>query len=169
MTMTPTMVSAPVERVDPPSPRLMKVVNPIVRRLVTWGWPRAVIDHVLVLHFAGRWTGRPYSVPIAYHDVDGKLTLITEAAWRANLRGGAAIEVTYRGERVPAVAMLVEEPDDVAFTLEHLLEVLGPETAEQRLGLHVTSDELPTRTDLVDLVTRTRTSLITLDLEGEHS
>ena len=91
-----------VKRSVPP-PALVKMGNPLVRLLLG--------DSFLVLHLTGRKTGRRYDIPVGYVDMGGKLTVVTIARWRVNLRGGADVEVTLHGRLRPMHALLEEDPD----------------------------------------------------------
>ena len=91
------MASA-VERKVPPS-TLIKMSNPVLRVLLRSPLHGALDSSVLLLHVTGRKTGRRYDIPVNYADIDGRLTVVTIAAWRINLRGGADVEVTLRGRR----------------------------------------------------------------------
>jgi hypothetical protein len=97
-----------------PSPTLVKMGNPLVRALL--GSPlHGVLDgSFLVLHLTGRKTGRRYHIPVGYVDMGGKLTVVTVARWRVNLRGGADLDVTLRGCTRPVHAVLEEDPASVA-------------------------------------------------------
>jgi hypothetical protein len=58
-----------VERVHPPD-RLMRLVNPITKRLLKRGRGR-LGERVLILHFTGSRTGRKYSTPVGYRSSTG--------------------------------------------------------------------------------------------------
>src|SRR5215469_17584388 len=89
-------MSGTVKRSVPPA-ALVKMGNPLVRVLLGSPLHGILDDSFLVLHVTGRKTGRRYSIPVGYVDMDGKLTVVTLARWRVNLRGGADVEVTLRG------------------------------------------------------------------------
>lgn len=145
-----------VERRHPPN-ALMKLVNPIVRRLVSRG--RAA-DQLLVLHYSGRRTGQRYDVPAGYHVVDGVPTVFTNSGWRHNFAGGRDIEVTRGGQRRATRAELVTDPASVAAVYQTLIEELGWQTAQRRLGIKITVGRTPTLQELQDAVTRTGLSMV---------
>src|SRR3712207_3902994 len=121
----------PVERRHPPD-GLMKLVNPFTKRMAARGRPG---DQVLVLHYVGRRSGRPYDVPAGYHEIDGIVSVVTSSSWRHNFVGGRDIEVTLRGTRKPARAVLVDDVDTVTDVIGRLVDDLGYRQASQRLGL----------------------------------
>jgi hypothetical protein len=45
--------------------------------------------------------------------IDGVPSVLTSSGWRHSFAGGREIEVTLRGERRPAYAVLVDEPGEV--------------------------------------------------------
>ena len=77
-----------ISRTIPPQP-LINLANPVVRALLR-SPVHAVLDSaLLVLHIVGRRTRRSYDLPVGYVDLDGELLVVTQHAWRANVRGGA--------------------------------------------------------------------------------
>jgi hypothetical protein len=103
-------------------------------------------DHELaLLSFRGRRTGRPYTVPVAYHELDDEPLILTSSGWKANLRGGADVEFLHEGRRVPMRAELIEEAEEVGRVYEALLQRDGLEHAKPtRIGLEVEGDRIPT-------------------------
>ena len=86
-------MTSTVKRSVPP-PALVKMGNPLVRMLLGSPLHGGLDDSFLVLHLKGRKTGCRYDIPVGYVDMEGKLTVVTVARWRVNLRGGADVEVT---------------------------------------------------------------------------
>ena len=82
-----------------PPQRLINLINPLVRALLQLPLHATLDGALLVLHITGRKTGRHYDLPVGYVDLDGQLIVVTQHSWRANLRGGRDIDVTYRGRR----------------------------------------------------------------------
>ena len=56
-----------------------------------------VSKSVLLITFTGRKSGRTYTTPVSYSQVDGRVTIFTHAAWWQNLRGGAPVTLRLRG------------------------------------------------------------------------
>ncbi|SNR91743.1 protein of unknown function [Geodermatophilus saharensis] len=139
----------------------MRLVNPLVRRLVARGVAR---DQLLVLHLTGRRTGRRHDLPVGYHVVDGVPTVFTTSGWRHNCAGGADVEVTFRGKRRPARATPVTDPPGVAALYRRLIEEMGWRAAQRRMGVPTTVGRTPPLEELQDAVTRSGLSLVRLDL-----
>jgi hypothetical protein len=145
-----------VERRHPPN-ALMRLINPVVRRLVGRG--RAA-DQVLVLHYVGRRSGRNFDVPAGYHLIDGVVSVFTNSGWRHNFIGGRDIDVTLRGVRQPAHAVLYDDADEVADIYDRLITELGTDRAARRLGLRFNVDRAPTRDELRDGIQRSGLSIV---------
>jgi hypothetical protein len=116
----------------------------------------------VVLHVTGRKTGRRYDIPVGYVLIDGRLTVITVAAWRVNLRGGADVEVTWRGRRRRMHAMLDEEPAAVAVACQRDIDQLSWRQARRQLGISGPDDRPPTVLELKEAAAEYRWSIITL-------
>ncbi|UGT62807.1 grhN [Nocardia asteroides] len=92
MTVTTTGV-----RLAPPPPALMRVVNPLVRRVLANRRLGRRIPLQALLEFTGRRSGRRLRVPVCLHSVDGVPTVFTERPWRLNFTEPAPVVVTQRG------------------------------------------------------------------------
>jgi hypothetical protein len=120
----------------------------------------------MLLHVTGRRTGRVYVVPVGRHDHHGQLVASAGGAWRRNLAGGAALEVTLDGRRRRAHGELIDDPLMVAEIFGDLLKDLGPRRAV-RLGLKVNVDRAPTTGELRAALVDRNVLLLSL-LEGSE-
>ena len=127
----------------------MRLVNPLVRRLVAAG--RAG-DELMVLHVTGRRTGRSYDVPVGAREVDGSLCVFTSSPWRHNVRSGGVVQVSRRGRRETLPVELVDDPHEVARILARLIERNGPAWARRALGVRVNVPRNPTTAELQAMV-----------------
>jgi len=148
-----------IERRHPPT-ALIRLVNPIAHRLVARG---AGTGQLLVLHYAGRRTGRRFDVPVGYHLVGGETLVLTNSGWRHNFRGGRDIEVTFRGRRQRARALLVDNADEVAAVYDRIIRDLGVKQAGRRLGLRINVDRPPTPAELRDAIDRCGLSIVRIE------
>jgi hypothetical protein len=82
-----------VERVKPPE-TLIKVGNPIFSWLLRSPLRGLIGGHLMLLHFRGRKTRRCYKVVAGRRTIDGQLGVLTNSAWRTNVRCSARVEVT---------------------------------------------------------------------------
>ena len=150
-----------VSRRIPPQ-RLVTLFNPVVRGLVGSPLHGVVDGALLVLHVVGRRTGRRYDIPVGYVDLDGRFVVVTQHAWRANLRGGADVDVTWQGRRRQMHADLVEEPGAVAAVLRDVIERIGWRAASRQVGLTVHVGRTPTLTELEQAVREYHLGVVTL-------
>ena len=157
-------MSSSVSVQDPPR-LVLRVLNPIMRSVAGSALHPAIDKTVMLLHITGRRTGRHYSIPVGRRDVDGRLAAFTHAPWRANVRGGADVEVTHDGRREPMRAELDEDPASVAAVFDEQLRELGWRKAS-RLGLKVHVDRAPTRAELQHALANAHVSVITLAPRG---
>src|SRR5262249_1925373 len=142
-------MTSPGKRSVPP-PALAKMGNPLVRMLLASPLRGMLDDSVLVLHLTGRKTGRRYNIPVGYVDLEGKLTVVTVARWRVNLRGGADVEVTRHGCLRRMRAQLDEDPASVAVSYQAMIDRIGWKKAERQLGISLPSGRAPTALELKD-------------------
>ncbi|MEU7024543.1 hypothetical protein ABZ990_28415 [Streptomyces sp. NPDC046203] len=108
-----------------------------MRELLAGPDPGPVGERVGLLHFTGRRSGRPYTVPAGVHRLDGALVVATGSSWRHNFAGGADGELTWRGTRGRVRFGLVTDPERTARGYLELYERYGA-AAERRLGIAVT-------------------------------
>src|SRR5512133_2108958 len=104
--------------------RMTRIANVFMRPLLRSSAAKG-IHELALLSFVGRRSGRRYEVPVEFHELDGEPLILTASAWKANLRGGADVELVHEGRRVPMRAELIEHPDEVASLYEALIEQVG--------------------------------------------
>lgn len=157
-----------VERVKPPE-AVMKIANPLFGWMLGSPLHGLVDEHLLLLHFRGRKTGRAYTVVAGHRNIDGRLGVLTNSGWRVNFRGGAPVEVTLKGERRRGHADLVEEPAQVARVYATLIEEHGYERAGRQLGIRINVDRPPTHEELIDLMRRSGLSLVAIEPDDKRA
>jgi hypothetical protein len=156
-------MTAVISRSIPPQ-RLITMINPMVRGLLSSPLHKAMDSALLVLHVTGHRTGRRYDIPVGYLDINGHLIVVTQHPWRANLRGRHDVLVTYRGRRRTMHVTLDEEPGSVATTLHRLVERLGRPAMKRQVGLTIHVQRAPSLAELeaaareYDLATLTLTA-----------
>jgi len=154
------MTSTVKRRVPPVA--LIKMLNPLARFMLRSPLHGMIDASVLLLHVTGRKTGRQYDIPVGYVDMDGKLIVVTPSLWRVNLRGGADVEVTWRGQRRPMHALLEEDPAAVAVSYQAMIARLGWRAAQRQLGISTSDGQLPTVLDFKNAASEYGWSVITL-------
>ena len=142
-----------------PPPRILRVVNPVVRSLVMSPVGRVMPIPVAVLQFAGRKSGRTYRVVVGWYDVDSANVVFSSGRWGVNFRGGIPVVVIHRGRRLHGTGMLVEDPERVARALQR---VLDSGVSARQLGLRVPRGHRLTAED----IRATKRGMIRFDLTG---
>src|SRR3712207_1238143 len=117
-----------VERTKPPE-TMVKVGNPIFGWLLRSPLHGLVDEHLMLLRFRGRKTGRRYTLPVGRRVIGGRLGVLTSSGWRVKFRGGAPVEVIVEGELRRGRAELVEDSEEVARLYAKLIEEYGHEQA----------------------------------------
>lgn len=141
-----TQISTTRVRLAPPPPALMRMVNPLVRWVLTNPQLGPRITLKALLEFTGRRSGRAIRVPICLHTIDGVPTAFTERPWRFNFTDPAPVTVTQQGRvRHGRAVLLKATPLQVGTALRAALDN-GASPFE--LGLKVSGSEEPTVTDL---------------------
>jgi hypothetical protein len=152
---------APVEDRRPPR-AVLRLVNPVMLRLLRSPLHRAVSNKLMILSVRGRKTDRTIPVVVGRHPVDGLLLVSASGAWRHNLRGGAPVRVTLDGVERTGHAVLEEDPNEVARIYRQLLEIVGLGRAGD-LGLRVNGKRLPTTEEIEPAVARRAIARVQLD------
>jgi hypothetical protein len=151
-----------VERVHPPD-AIIRLVNPVMRRLLASPLHRAGSGQLMLLRYTGRRSGRRFALPVARQDHEGRIAVFTNSAWRHNFRGGHAAELVNRRQPVAVRGTLVDDVDEVVDAYERRIEALGWEAAQRRLGIRVNVGRAPTRDELADAVRRSGLSIVLFD------
>ena len=130
--------------------RLFKATNVFMRALLRTRLGERM-QGLSILTFIGRKTGRRYAVPVSVMDYDGGQIVLTASPWRANLRGGADVEVRAGRTTRRMHATVVEDPERVADVYEKMLPTVGVKHAK-RLGLVLAGERYPTREELIEAI-----------------
>lgn len=116
--MNPTAPLSTQASTSVPFPiRLLRRLHPVVVALLGSPLHGLLSRDVLLLHYTGKRSGKPYVLPLSYVTGPEGIFLCTRpegSAWWRNLRGGAAVGVTLRGRRLDARATVLEASSDEA-------------------------------------------------------
>ncbi len=93
-----------------------QIVNPLMRRFLGSRFHRlaGTSDTLMILTFRGRRSGKTYSFPTGYLQDGRQLVSYAPFRWWVNLRGGAPVTVTPRGQKLQSSAEVCTEPAIVA-------------------------------------------------------
>src|ERR687889_701050 len=133
-------------RVSPPPRHLMRMINPLVRRILTARLLGSRITKIGLLRFTGRRTGRLLCVPAGLHLIDGVPVAFTCRTWRLNFAGGAPVTVIHRAQVRRGRGVLVDAtPEQLGSALR---QALDNGASPFDLGLKVARSYQPTVADL---------------------
>lgn len=117
--------------------RLLRLVNPLARRLISAGLPTGAPNVLLTMR--GRRSGRRRTIPLGLLELDGRRFVQAsygETGWVANLRADREATLTYPGGRRVPVQAVELTADEAGAVLQRALEpyrrsrflrvVLGP-------------------------------------------
>lgn len=133
--------SAAVILSHPPEP-VMRAMNSVFRRLLGTRLGRPLTEF-MVLNFAGRKSGRQFSIPVSAHVVDGTLYALANAGWKVNFRGGTAADVVRGGETTTMRGELIEDPDVIADLFHRTATGYGASKAQRNMGLKFRDNGVP--------------------------
>lgn len=149
-------------RLAPPPPALMRMINPLVRRILTNPRLGRRIALKALLEFTGRRSAKTIRVPVCLHMIDGVPTVFTERPWRLNFTDPAPVTVTQQGRvRHGRAVLRPTTPQELGTALRAALDN-GATPFE--LGLKISGSSEPT---IADLATIAR-GLIQIDFDDEE-
>lgn len=135
---------APV-RMSPPPQAVLRVVNPVMRRLLVSPLADRMPPVMAVLEYEGRRSGKQFAIPVGVHDVGGNGPVVfTEAPWRRNFEGGRKLTLRRGSNRRPGRGVLVWDPEAVADALVAAVAKVGPRGLAMKVapGHHITREDL---------------------------
>ena len=147
-----TEPSNPITESHPPKAFLRLVVNPILARLLHTPFAGAARHQFMVVDFNGRKSGRPYSLVLTAHLIDGILYALTGASWKVNFRDGAPAQVLHDGKTTAMRGELITDTAHVADLYARCAESYGVKRAERIMGIGFRNHQLPTRDQFAEAV-----------------
>ncbi len=137
----------------PPS-ALLKLVNPMLGFLLRTPLAGPARKQLMVLSFTGRKTGRPFTLPVSAHVIDGDLYALTGAPWKQNFRGGAPAEVIYDGQTTAMRGELIRDRAIVSDLYKRCADSYGVRRAQTMIGLKFRDQRIPTLEEFGEAVDR---------------
>ena len=136
--------SNPISVSHPPAV-VLRVVNPILKMVLHTPLAGPARNQFMVVNFTGRKSGRPYSLVVTAHVIDGILYATTGAAWKNNFRDGATAHVLHGGKTTTMHGELITDKAHVADLFARAAEGYGVKKAEQVMGIGFRDHQMPTR------------------------
>jgi hypothetical protein len=128
-----------------PPKALLRVVNPIMKLLLHTPFAGAARNQLMVVDFTGRKSGRPYSIVLSAHLIDGILYALTGASWKVNFRDGAPAQVLHDGKTTAMRGELLTDTAHIADLYARCAESYGVKRAERVMGIGFRDHQMPTR------------------------
>jgi deazaflavin-dependent oxidoreductase (nitroreductase family) len=135
-----------------PDLRMMRFFNPVIRALLRSPFHGLLSGQILLLTYAGRRSGRRYTLPVGYVRDGDALLIVSQHSelkrWWRNLRDGAPVTVLLRRQRVSARADVMQDPEAVAAEVQRLIARLGANEASRQLYMGLDVAPPPTQEQL---------------------
>jgi hypothetical protein len=138
--------------VSHPPEAILRVANPILKLLLRTPFAGAARNQFMVVNFSGRKSGRPYSIPLTAHVIDGTLYAMTGATWKNNFRDGAAAQVLHDGKTTAMRGELITDKALSADLYSRCAESYGVKRAERVMGIGFRDHQMPTHDQFVEAV-----------------
>ncbi|MEJ3750545.1 nitroreductase/quinone reductase family protein [Actinomycetes bacterium KLBMP 9797] len=118
-------------------PRTGRAANRVVAPLLASRAHHLLSFRLMLLRYAGRRTGRRYTIPVAYTWCgDGEVLATSDRpVWAVNLVGGEPVRLRIRGRWYDATPTVVTEPAAVAEELTELVRHRPRAAGALRIGL----------------------------------
>jgi deazaflavin-dependent oxidoreductase (nitroreductase family) len=102
----------------------MKIGNFFVKVLLRSPLHGMLSKNTLILSYAGRKSGKPYSTPTNYSQDGNTIRIVSfkDRVWWRNLRGGVPVSLQFRGKSLPGRAEVLSEEHSVAEGLKAYLK-----------------------------------------------
>ena len=86
-----------------------------------------VSNSIMLITFTGRKSGKAYTTPVSFTQLDDQVTIFTHATWWKNLCSGAPVTLRIRGREFQGLAEVVAEDKQAiaAGLTAHLRKVPG--------------------------------------------
>ncbi len=133
---------------------LLRLVNPALTFLLGTPLAGPARKQLMVLSFAGRKTGRQFTIPVSAHVIDNDLYALTGAPWKQNFRSGAAAQVVYDGKTTAMRGELVRDRAVVSDLILRCAQSYGVKRAQRMMGLKFREQRIPTLEEFAEAVDR---------------
>ena len=94
------------------TPLAYRIMNPVMTALLRSPGHGMLSRNIMVITFKGRVSGRTYSTPVSYIQMDSKVYCFTHAKWWRNMAEGAQVELLVRGQKLIGQAVAIADDED---------------------------------------------------------
>jgi len=152
----------PAVSLSHPPAALLRVVNPLLAKLLRTPLGGPIRKQMMVVTVTGRKTGRRYTIPLSAHRIDNTLYALTSAPWKNNFRGGATALVLHEGKTTTMRGELITDPAVVADLSLRCAQSYGVKRAQTMLGLKFRDRRIPTLEEFTETAVRDHIAAIRL-------
>lgn len=156
-----TEQSPAVTAAHPPD-ALLSVMNPTMKFLLGTPFAGPLGTQMMVLNFTGRKSGRPLSVVVSAHQLDGALYALANAGWTANFTDGADVHVRRGGRTTIMHGELIRDPATVADLAHRIAQAYGAKKAQRMMGLKFRDGTVPTVEEFTEAAQREKLRAVKL-------
>ena len=128
------------------APRYQKVLNAVMRALLTSPLHFLLSGRLMVLVVTGRRSGTVYRIPVGYVEHDGDVLIGTGGRWYRNIVAGQEIPIVLRGRRRRARAEVITDEARCTELYHHILA--GNPVHGRFVGIGLEADGSPNQSDL---------------------
>lgn len=110
------------------------IINPLMKLILRTPLHGLVSDDLTLITFTGRKTGKKYTTPVGFIEMNGSIMMFTDSPWWRNIEEEPNITLRLKGERVQGQAEIISDPDLIREYLQKMVEKRGEEMVH-RMGL----------------------------------
>jgi hypothetical protein len=130
------------------------MVNPMLSALLRTPLAGSARKQLMVLNFAGRKSGRQFTIPVSAHVIDGDLYALAGAVWKQNFRDGAPVQVLYDGKTTGMRGELIRDRAQLPDLYLKCAQAYGVKRAQRMMGLKFREQRMPTRDEFAEAIER---------------
>ena len=120
------------EKVRPPMPPLMmKVMNPIMKAILRSPLHGRMSEHIMILTFRGRKSGKLFSTPVGYMRKGNKLQVFTSSNWWKNFIGSAPVTMLIKRQTYQGTAQPVQDAEQIKSVAHVMMKEYGEKRSRQ--------------------------------------
>jgi hypothetical protein len=105
------------------APTVPRIVNVVVKALLSSPLHGLMSKNRMLLTFRGRKSGKVYTTPVSYFREGESIVCFTDSPWWKNLRGGAPVRICLTGRDLAGMAYPIDtDTEAIVKGLERMLQ-----------------------------------------------